>query len=409
MSGPALSDPSASATETAGVNGHPAAPRGVVLSLWLRTSDSSGSPAAVSWPSESRAAALAVDILTASGGSPDAAQGVVLPSRFFNAQSALLAARRLQWALEGLAESDRSSTTASMAIYPAEDPAAGSIAPALGDLPSGQVLLSAQFAEVVHQVPGVAVSAAGSSGWCALQWHSQNGPTSLAGDEQSVLGLIRALGREDPCPPRPEPAATGEVAAATPVGSGAFEVPAALGRSLMESETAPPLWKKPWILVSAAAAVVVLIAALVIPAMISGNRTKSPAEVTTPKPAAPQPASPGAPQSVAPNGSVPAAPERAREPKPAAKVVKQPRTESKATPGTEPAPQAKPPAGSCDLTEGEIPRSLSRAESLMYAGKLEAAQDAYQRLIGCPLARDKAAEGLRLVKLRIAAQSSSVP
>jgi hypothetical protein len=44
----------------------------------------------------------------------------------------------------------------------------------------------------------------------------------------------------------------------------------------------------------------------------------------------------------------------------------------------------------------------------MYAGKLEAAQDAYQRLAGCPTAHDKAAEGLRLVKQRIAAQSSSV-
>ena len=45
----------------------------------------------------------------------------------------------------------------------------------------------------------------------------------------------------------------------------------------------------------------------------------------------------------------------------------------------------------------------------MYAGKLPEAQSAYQRLLGCPSARDRANEGLRLVKQRIAAQSPSTP
>ena len=388
------------------MNGHPAAPRGIVLSLCLRTFDSSGLPSVVSWASESGAAALAIDILSSSGGAPDVAQGMVLPSRFFNAQSALLAGRRLQWALEGLSESDRSATRASMAIYTAEDPEAASVASALENLPPGQLLLSAELAEAFQQVPGVAVSAAGSSGWHALQWQSQTGVTSLAADETSVLGLIRALGREDPCPPRPEPAPTGQVAAAAPASSGFYEVPAALGRSLMRSDAAQPFWKKPWILAGAAGAVVVLAAALVIPAMLSGNRAKSPAQVAAPQPASPKSAS-GTPLNGAPNSSAPAVAEKLREQKPPAKAGKQPRAEAKTVAATEPSPQTKS-AASCNLTEGEVPRSLSRAESLMYAGKLEEAQDAYQRLVGCPSAHDKAAEGLKLVKQRIAAQSSSV-
>lgn len=406
MSGPALSNPSAPASEPAQKNGHPAAPRGIVLSLCLRTLDSSGAQSAVSWASESSATALAVDILSASAGTPEAAQGIVLPTRFFNAQSALLAARRLQWALEGLTESVHCSTVASMAICKVEDPAAPSAAAALENLPPGQLLLSAELAEIVCQVPGVALSAAGSSGWRALQWESRSGPASLAADEQSVLRLIRALGREDPSPPPAQPAPAASVAAAKTGSSGFYTVPPALGRSLMGPESAPPLWKKPWILIGAGAAVVVLIAVLVIPSMISGNRPKSPAGATAPAggSAGPQ----ATPAGLAPNGGGPAGADKPREPKPSAKVVKQSKTEAKAALPNETAPQPKPATGSCTLTEGEIPRSLSRADSLMYAGQLEAAQDAYQRLVGCPSAREKAADGLRLVKQRIAAQSSSV-
>ena len=64
------------------------------------------------------------------------------------------------------------------------------------------------------------------------------------------------------------------------------------------------------------------------------------------------------------------------------------------------------PAGPCELTEGEIPRSLDRAQSYMHAGRLTDAQAVYQHLLGCPSARQRAAEGLQLVKQRIAAGPS---
>lgn len=386
----------------AGMNGHPAAPRGIVLSICLRTLDSSGSLAAVSWASEAPATALAVDIITASGGAPDVLQGMVLPSRFFNAQSALLAARRLQWALEGLAETTRSSVTASIAIYAPEDPAAASGPPTLESLAPGQVLLSSQIAAAVHQLPGVVMNPSLNGNWRALQWQSQRAPASLAVDEQSVLGLIRTLGREDPCPALPEPAPAAQIPVVTSTPTGIKETPGGLGRSVLEPE-AQPLWKKPWIMVSAAAAVVVLAAALVIPAMVSGNHAKTPAPAAAPTTVSP----PTQPVTTPLNPVEPMTSAKPREQKPPVQPGKRPRTDAKPPAVSELQPQAKPSPGSCNLTEGEIPRSLARAQSLMYAGKLEAAQDAFQRLVGCPSARDKAAEGLRLVKLRIAAQSSS--
>src|SRR4051794_22307996 len=137
-------------------NGHSATPRSIMLSVRLHTRDSSGTPTAVSWTPtaysdshpDSLAAALAIDLIKASGGAPDSPQGAVLPARFFNLQAALMAARRLQWALEGLTEHD-SGTTALLAIHSAADADALATA-ALESLvlqaSSGSILLSAGLA-----------------------------------------------------------------------------------------------------------------------------------------------------------------------------------------------------------------------------------------------------------------------
>jgi len=383
------------------VNGRTPASRGIVLSICLRISDSSGTPASVSpafisWNPDTPAAALAIDILTASGGAPDPPQGAILQSRFFNLQSALLAARRLQWAMEGLAENSGAATGANLSIHSTEDSVAGSVAKTLQGLLPGQVLLSAGMAEAVRQLPGLAMRPGADARWMELQWRSDDSK-NFAADEQAVTGLIRALGRQDPVPPQleqerpPSPPAT-----PVPATTGAFQAPASFGRSLDQPESAPgPFWKRPWVIVSAGAAVLVVLAVLIIPAMVSSGRPKAPV------PDAPAKTAPPAPSPVTPPAaSVPPAPEEPRDQKPAVKPGRQPRTP--ANPGTATGqPQPKPAAGSCDLTEGEIPLSLQRAERLMYAGKLDEAQDAYQHLVGCPSAREKALDGLRQVKQRI--------
>jgi hypothetical protein len=236
--------------------------------------------------------------------------------------------------------------------------------------------------------------------WRELLWRTQ--ANNLAADEQSVLGLIRSLGREDPLAGRvdtPAPAPVPVIAATT----GTYQAPASLGRSLEEPETVP-FWKKPWVMVSAGAAVLVLLAAVIIPGLVSGNHSKAPAPDSGAK-SAPAPVPANTP-------SVPEAQEKVPDQKPTVKSARPPKTEPRPEPGidtkTEPA-APKPSPASCDLTEGEIPLSLQRAERLMYAGKLPEAQSAYQRLIGCPSARNRAIEGVRLVKQRIAAQSPSTP
>jgi hypothetical protein len=346
--------------------------------------------------------ALSLDLLSASGGAAEPPDGPVLSAGFVHFQSALLTARRLQWALQGLAESAGSNPTAAViAIHAVDDPASAGVATALERVPPGpdslgvSILLSSGIAGAVRQLPGVMLRETGDGNWRELVWKGAEAPSSFSADEQSVLDLIRALGREDPCPPPPDaPIAVPAAARVTaPV-----EAPAVLEPSWPENESASVLARFKWLIVGGAAAALVLVVMLVIS---MGSHSRAPVQSSDPS----KTAGPVVPANPAPNPQAPPVAEKPHDAKPSPKSTKQARN---VQPDSQ--PKAEPPAqkavtGPCDLTEAEIPRSLTRAENLMYAGKLEEAQAAYQRVLGCPSAHDKAAQGLQRVKQRMAAQS----
>jgi hypothetical protein len=388
--GPTLSHPSVPPAEASAGNGHAAALGGIALSLRLRTTDSAGTAAGVTWRDDTPPVALALDVLTASGGAPDPSPLPHLTARFFDLQNALLAARRLHWALQGLAENARSPMAASIAIHSVSDGLSASATSALESAAPGHVLLSQAFAETVHQVPGLTLRPA-SDNWQILSWSSAADPQSFADDENAVLALIRLRGREDPIVNSPVPPP-----AAVPV----YQPPASLGRSIIEpDEPSPSIWKKPWLLVSVGVVVLAVAAVFIIRAMSPGPAPQVPphdAVITTPS-AAPiaKPVVPVAQDNAAIPRPQPAKP----SPKP-----KVPKVETPATPNTEvQAENPKPPqpTTACSLAEADIALSLQRAARMMADGRLTEAQDAYQRLVGCPSAREKAIEGLRLVKQRM--------
>jgi len=383
-------------------DGSPAAARSIILSVRLRTRNGGGFASDVSWAGESPAVALSLDLLSASGGAAEPPHGLVLSARFVHFQSALLTARRLQWALQGLAESAGSNPTAAViAIHAVDDPASAGMATALervspsADLVGSSILLCGGIAGAVQQLPGVLLRETGDANWCELVWKGAEAPSSFSADEQSVLGLIRALGREDPCPSPPE------ARIAIPVANrvtAPVEAPAVLEQSRADDEPGSAWAKFKWLIVGGAAAALVLVVMLVIS---MGSHSKAPVQNSDPS----KTAGPVAPANPTPNPPAPPVSEKPHEAKPSPKSTKQarnaqPDSQLKAEP-----PAQKPVTGPCDLTEAEIPRSLTRAENLMYAGKLEEAQAAYQRVLGCPSAHEQAAQGLQRVKQRMAAQS----
>jgi hypothetical protein len=386
---PTLSPASTPAPEGPAVNGRGAPPRNTVLSLRLRTQDSAGYSADVSWTADSPAAGLARDVISASGGAPDPPQGAVLPVRFVNLQSAVLAARRMQWALDGLAENAGSErVAASIAIHPDKDPAPEAVAAILENLMPGRVLLNTSVAESVRQLPGMSVRETSDASWRELRWQGADAPSGLSEDEQSVLGMIRALGREDPCPPRATP-----VTPPPPV-TGGFQAPEGLGRSVLDPEPAAGTGKMKWLILAGAAAIVIAFAALLIPGIVSGNHAKTQA----PAPDTSTTTTPSVAPTVTPPTVTPPAPV-ADKPKPSPKSGKQPKAEVKPE---QPVPKI---TGSCDLTEADVSRSLERAKKYMYDGNLAEAEAMFQRLLPCSSAHEKAQEGLQNVQRRKQAQT----
>jgi hypothetical protein len=387
-----------------------ASTRGIVLAVRLWTKDSSERAAAVSWQSVSPAASLALDLITASGGAPEPAQGPILRAGFYNAQSALLMVRRLQWALQGFADGgDSRGIAAAMLIHSVEDAPYEPLATALENAAPGQVLLSSAIAESVNQLPNVALRGAGQGSLVEVQWRSFEPESGSAADEQSVLRLIRDLGREDPLASRPQASTYPSVQTAhteappSSMPAGSF----AAGRAHVEDNSTEADGKKKWLIIGGAAAAVVLAGILFV---VFGNHAKTPPPAS-PETTTTQPVAPAAPPATAPisqsdtvtktdstrTESTRSTPQKTGRTSPSDKT-----TRSKSEGTVEGRSQAQP-AGSCDLTEAEIPRSLDRAEGYLHAGRLSDAQAVYQRLLGCPSARQRAAEGLQVVKQRIAA------
>ena len=352
-------------------------------------------------------ACMALDLITASGGAPEPAKGSILRAGFYSAQSALLMVRRLQWALQGFAEREESrGVAAAMLIHSLDDPAGEPIATALENVGPGQILLSGAIAESVNQLPNVALRASAQAGLVEVQWRSSEPDASCAADEQSALRLIRELGREDPVPPLPQAPVSKQTqpppteAPASPVATGSF----ASVRRDEDEEVPTGGGTKKWLILGIAAAVLVIAAILIIPGLVSGRRDKATVAPATPPATSSQPV-----ESVTPVTPPPSTSETASKPEPSKPAQQKPgrspasdKTKPKTDGSTEARAQAAP-AGTCDLTEGEIPRSLNRAENYMHAGRLSDAQAVYQRLLGCPSARQRATEGLQLIKQRIAA------
>lgn len=382
----------------------PASTRGIELAVRLWTQDSSGQTSAVSWQSVTPSVGMVLDLISAAGGAPETSQGPILHAGFYNAQSALLMVRRLQWALQGFADSsDSRSIAVAMLIHSAKDAPGEPLAAAIENAAPGQVLLSNTIAETVSQIPNVTLRAAGQGGGLVeVQWRSGELESGSAADEQSMLRLIRELGRNDPLAPEPQAAyserqTSRSEAPSPPMATGSFTA----NRARVEDDSAEAGRKKKWLMIGGGAAAVLVAGIFVISGLVSGRHDKTPpvpADTTTTKPA--ESATTTTQTSQPDSGAKTESTKSAQKPGKTSDRISKSKSE-----GSAEGKNQGPPAGQCYLTDAEIPRSLDRAEGYLHAGRLTDARAVYQRLLGCPSARQRATEGLQIVKQRIAAGS----
>lgn len=341
---------------------------------------------------------LVQDTMRASGGVADAENADHVAARFPDLLSGLQCARRIQWGVEGLAESFRGASAAM--LVDACDELGRYAAPANQDWDGadpGTIVLKPGVCEALDGVPGVSLGKTTAAGCREWVWRSTAANASLAADEQVVLGMMRAAGRSDPVTGVSAPAgADATTDAATRLFTRAG--PRAAGQDDRGRGDAALAGggksRKPLI---AGAAAVVLIAVAVIFFLTRKSAVQSAAPpVQDGRPA--QSATPAAQAPVGETGAVPSTNATTAKRKGILDSVK-----NALNGGSKSAP---PVSSHCDLTAEDIQRSLDRADRYMHAGDLADARAAYQHVLGCPSSHEKAQEGLVRIQ-RMAAQSGS--
>ena len=355
---------------------------------------------------------LVLDLLRSSGGLAAAEEADFVRAQFPSVLSGLLCARRIQWAVEGLAEYEASKGSAAAIFVDCGDESTNQPGPlnrewatslSVEGAGNGQVLISIRASDALSGLPGLTLENVAGKNLRRWSWKTLQTPGSFVLDEQAILSMIQASGRTDPVPAH----ATHSVAVPAPTTASrdiSYVPTVSLGQSddaQQEGESSPRR-KVPLIPILIGSAAVLLIAVLLLV-----FTHKSPVQSAGPLPNAVPAQTPGTGSNSAASNA------RTRRSEPHAKQSpaidrsaskKTAKTDAKTEAEPVPAAIAPPAETHCDLTEEDIQRSLARADRYMHNGDLSDAKAAYLHVLGCPTAKGKAQDGLIRIQ-RMAAQN----
>jgi hypothetical protein len=368
----------------------------VSVRLWRNREDDT--PGEVFSTSLDPAVCLAIDMLVASRGDVVQTHGKTLLVAFSDVSTAILAARRLQWAFQGLSESDRFAGTAiAILIQSRQDlpdqQTDDSFCAPLEQAAPGQILLAQKASQFLDDLPGLAIETTHDPALRELIWRRPDGEPSIAADEQTLFRNIKGQGYGDFAPTGQTPDAWDNSPAAED------DLSSELGQldGPLRQSNAGGLWaglgNKRWIIWSGSAAALIFAVALTVIAL----HRQSPVPTVAQPPAKVQ-TTPGSPPTTP---SEPAATPKTsvQAETPPAKAAAS-RT-SKAPPAKPRDEAAKEPSGSCESPNAaDAKRTLERAEKSLHNGKYADAKRGFQSVLGCEGTSADAREGLQRVKAR---------
>ena len=200
-------------TRTQGI----AAPREACLSvrLWAPSGNSESLPSL--WENESPAACLILDLIAASEGIPASRQGEVLTATFPTFQTAVFAARRLQWAVQGFSEAERlQATSLALLVHSAEEEHGETIAEdayhSLEQAAPGEILLTEKASQPLDRLPGFPLQVASGDGLWELVWRAPESQSTRSYDEEILAQLVEQHGGDHPEHQEQPPAAEADYA-----------------------------------------------------------------------------------------------------------------------------------------------------------------------------------------------------
>jgi hypothetical protein len=404
-------DPSRIAPQPVVQPGVSALASGAFLSLRLWTDSAGSGPlfAADAVP----AACFALDLVSASEGSLVESQEDILVAGFPSIQPAIAAARRLQWGIQGISETDTGQSTAVAAlIQSAAEMSEGNSRELLDRSAPGQILLSERASHLYEKLPGVLLRPVNDAPLRELLWRGPDDQSTPLFDEQMFAHLLELQGLEYQ-PFEPPPALELDAFDPEPYQTGVAAPPESFTLSSILADPA----KKRYVLIGLGVAAALLLIVLGLHFSHGGNTqpVTQPTGATTPQ--AIENLSPAANLTPSANaGSSPSQDRSKHATLPVAEKAKTPAGQSgqpvlpKSVAIKTPEPQpVQPPApkvvevpqsskSNCDLDSSQIGGALDQAEKSLARGKYDAAQRQFRDVLACEPGNSRARSGLERVR-----------
>jgi hypothetical protein len=394
--------------------GIPATSRAVLsIRLWGPVPDDPSGELA--WKTATPAASAARDLIEASGGTGVVTKGNLLVSNFSSISTAILAARRIQWAVSGSVEAGGSENgSAAILIQSEQDPSLQQSStppdPPLQHALPGQILLAEATCQSLGNLPGLSLLPP-SAGLRELRWRGSENPSSHLQDDRILDQLIHQHGLEDSIPSEPEamvalapvpvavtpPAPEMEPQARVPADDPAGP---SYG-SWLSRVRQMPLWLK------GIAAGIPLVVALTL--FVVFIHTKAPAH-TPDNPTQVLHPSPKQSGSTVPTDATAHVEKTVASDKPVDSVKKEtPQKIKDPRKPLHPPPDEHKQTGSCGLNAGEIPHALSIAEAHFQNRQYKDAERGYRSVLACQPENGPAVRGAERVRSALQLQQSSNP
>jgi hypothetical protein len=353
---------------------------------------------------------MALDLIAASEGVLASRQGEALVASFPSFELAILAARRLQWAVQGFSESGGpQAISIAVLVHSPEDASAqtagGALPHFLEQAEPGEILLTEEVSRYFENMPGFPLQEASGNGLRRLAWRDPESQTTRSFDEQIVSQLVEQQAAQKQSQAQLEQPAPPDTVLATDAGTGNLDqIRSTFSRA-----------RSRWVMGAVAVAAVIL----AVVALLEFSHTKpNPAPAQAEAPAAAQvqnapsstaatqqqPAQGGEPLSATParpggqdRGSRAAARAAKNGSKSATKLPEQPATENQ--PPTK--ARVEPPAqrGRCDLESSQYSGQIAQAWKNLGRGKYADAQREFEAVLACDPNNANAREGLERARM----------
>ena len=347
---------------------------------------------------ETPAVCLVLDLIAASGGVPVARRVDGLVAGFPSFQAAVLAARRLQWAVQGFSETgDPQAACLAVLVHSPEDAGGGDFLMPGDQAAPGEILLTEKASQLFENLPGFPLQPATGDGPRELLWRAPESQSTRAFDEQFLSQLVERQGVQSQ---PPEPLALPKAEFAANAGT----------RTLKQLGSVPAAWRSRRVIGGVAVAAVVLVAAAVL--YTSHGKANPASEQSQPQTQLPGQTAPAAanepeaqggqsPQARTAHSAEVATQASARSAKNAPKGVAK-GSEAQAAENPLPAKAAEPPSargGRCDLEPSQYSGLIDQAWKNLGRGKYSDAKREFGAVLACDGGNARAREGMERARM----------